>query len=94
MKANTLKFGLYSIPIYSIHEDFIGTNILGISKSFGIWQYKFFQKPDDPSKQETISVKIEKSKDPTKLEALIQSVVKFKILDEERIKPINVIEKH
>jgi len=78
------------LPLYSIHEDYIDSHIICLNKTFGEWLYQGFSNPYDPSGEETIFVEIERAEEPSKVEILTKSVVKFQVHDSDLVKVLQI----
>ena len=90
LKSFILNFETLKVPVYSVHEDFINSYVICLNKDFGEWLYKKYDNPYDPSKEETIYVEIKRAEQPSKVEILVRSLIKFQIHDSDRIKILKI----
>lgn len=85
-----IHFEKLKIPVYSIHEDIIESNMIFVNKELGKWYYKTYPNPKFAKNTETIYVDI-KEVDQKKVELTVFSTVKFEIENVKRAKRLKMV---
>ena len=90
IRSFILDFKSHRIPVYSIHEDIIDSNLVFLNRELGKWSYHVYPNPKFAKKTETIFVDITEA-NQLKVELLVQSSIKLEIENIKKVKRLKLV---